>query len=299
MDSTSNDPGTFPEEPHLSWWNVAVASGFLLINGAISVYMGLGLEKTILIAAVRCIIQLTIMGYVLTEIFSSKQPVIIMALATLLVLLATFELTFHRAKHRFTGSFLTIFGSLYLSTLLMSIIGKGSLALETRPFYDPIVFIPTLGMLIGNGMSAIGVGLSYSLNQLLEHSELIEQRLAFGATRWEASRPVAIEAIKLALLPTINSMSVIGLITIPGMMTGQILGGTPIMDAVKYQQIIMFLITASSSLGTVISVLVCAIMLIRTRVASERGEGGKGSGGGSGGTGICHYPFIVKQQHFQ
>ncbi|RKP12198.1 UPF0014 family [Piptocephalis cylindrospora] len=254
MSLLTSDP-EFPDEPHLSWWNVAVASSFLLINGAISIHMGLGLERTILVAAIRCIIQLTIMGYVLTEIFSSKQPLIIMGLASLLVLLATLELVFHRAKYRFHGSFLTVFGSLYLSTLLVAIVG-GSLALETKPFYDPVVFIPTLGMLIGNCMSAVGVGISYALNQLMEHSELVEQRLAFGATRWEASRPVAIDAIKLALLPTINSMSVIGLITIPGMMTGQILGGTPIMDAVKYQQIIMFLITAASSLGTVISVLV-------------------------------------------
>jgi hypothetical protein len=76
----------------------------------------------------------------------------------------------------------------------------------------------------------------------------IETYLSFGATRFEACRPIAVEALKLALLPTINQMSVIGLISIPGMMTGAIIGGKSVTQAAMLQMIIMFMIAASSFL---------------------------------------------------
>ncbi|CAG8846131.1 14514_t:CDS:2, partial [Racocetra persica] len=79
-------------------------------------------------------------------------------------------------------------------------------AMHQIPFWDPQVFIPTMGMLLGNCMSAIAVGVSYALEQFSEQKEKIEMYLAFGASRWEAGRPVATEAIRLAMLPTINSM---------------------------------------------------------------------------------------------
>lgn len=92
-----------------------------------------------------------------------------------------------------------------------------------------------------------------------DSKDKVEMALSYGATRWEAGRPVMIEAIRLAMLPTINQMSVIGLIAIPGMMTGQIIGGAPVMDAVKYQQIIMFMISASTALGVVTAVVVSCV----------------------------------------
>jgi ABC-type iron transport system FetAB permease component len=89
-------------------------------------------------------------------------------------------------------------------------------------------------------VSGIAVGLSSTLTALAESKEKIEMYLSFGATRWEASRPVFVDSIRLALLPTINSMSIMGLVSIPGMMTGQILGGAKIEDAVRYQQVRFF-----------------------------------------------------------
>ncbi|KAG9288651.1 hypothetical protein G9A89_006752 [Geosiphon pyriformis] len=130
-------------------------------------------------------------------------------------------------------------------------------AMAQTPFWTPYKFVPTMGMLLGNSMSGIAVGISCCLSQLSEQRDKIETYLGFGATRWEAGRPVAIEAIRIAMLPTINDMSVIGLISIPGMMTGQIIAGAPIMAAVKYQQIIMFMITASVALGVLSSVCLC------------------------------------------
>lgn len=88
------------------------------------------------------------------------------------------------------------------------------------------------------------------------HAPMLETRLSFGATRYEAGLPLAIESIRLALLPVITQLSVMGMVNIPGMMTGQIMAGTPIMEAVLYQQCIMFMIASSSTLGVIMAVTV-------------------------------------------
>lgn len=144
------------------------------------------------------------------------------------------------------------------STLLIGIVGS-RYAMEQNPFWIPETFIPTMGMLLGNMMSGMAVGLSSCLSSVSTRKEHIETYLAFGASRWEAGQSIAVEAVRLAMLPTINQMSVIGLISIPGMMTGQILGGAPVMNAVRYQQIIMFLISASTALGVLSAVVVSQI----------------------------------------
>lgn len=150
--------------------------------------------------------------------------------------------------------FLNVLLSSGLSTLVVGIIGA-RFAMKQNPFWLPEIFIPTMGMLLGNAMSGMAVALSSCLSSVGTRKEQIETYLAFGASRWEAGQSIAIEAVRLSMLPTINQMSVIGLIAIPGMMTGQILGGAPVSNAVKYQQIIMFLISASTALG-VLSVVV-------------------------------------------
>jgi uncharacterized protein (TIGR00245 family) len=132
-------------------------------------------------------------------------------------------------------------------------------AIHQIPFWLPEVFIPTMGMLLGNAMSGMAVALSSCLSTVTSRKEHIETYLAFGASRWEAGQSIAVEAVRLAMLPTINQMSVIGLIAIPGMMTGQILGGASVSNAVKYQQIIMFLISATTALG------VLSVVVVRTK----------------------------------
>lgn len=86
---------------------------------------------------------------------------------------------------------------------------------------------------------------------------MLETRLAYGASRFEASLPLAVEAIRIALIPVITQLSVMGMINIPGMMTGQIMAGAPMMQAVIYQQCIMFMVAASSTLGVIMAVTVC------------------------------------------
>jgi ABC-type iron transport system FetAB permease component len=85
---------------------------------------------------------------------------------------------------------------------------------------------------------------------------MLETRLSYGASRYEATKPLAVDAIRISLLPVITQLSVMGMINIPGMMTGQIMAGTPIFQAVIYQQCIMFMVAASSVLGVIMAVVV-------------------------------------------
>jgi len=123
------------------------------------------------------------------------------------------------------------------------------------PFWTPEQFIPVVGMLCGNSIAAVMVAQSFILKELDENRDKTETLLAFGASRFEACRPLAVEAIRLAMTPTINSMSVIGLISIPGMMTGAILGGADVQQAARLQMVITFMISASCALTCIAATL--------------------------------------------
>ncbi|KAF9165935.1 hypothetical protein DFQ26_009069 [Actinomortierella ambigua] len=115
------------------------------------------------------------------------------------------------------------------------IINGTRLSMGVDPFHSAKEYIPTMGMLLGNCMTAITLGLDHCLSNISDNKEKIEQYLAMGATRWEAFQPIAREALRKAMLPTINQMSIIGLISIPGMMTGQLIAGANVLNAAKSQ----------------------------------------------------------------
>ncbi|KAF9995898.1 hypothetical protein BGZ79_010377 [Entomortierella chlamydospora] len=156
------------------------------------------------------------------------------------------------------------------STLIL--VNGTRLAMGVDPLRSPKEFIPALGMLLGNTMTGITLGLDQCLSQLSDNKEKIELYLSMGATRWEACRPVAVEAMRRAMMPTINQMSIIGLISIPGMMTGQLIAGASVMNAAKSQQIIMFLISGAAAFGTLSSVLIyfTPVISIMTKSKSPR-----------------------------
>ncbi|CAO3668529.1 unnamed protein product [Umbelopsis ramanniana] len=255
----------------LKWWNVGFASLFIVVNLIMSSILGLGLEKSLLVSAIRCVVQLTIMGFVLEDVFQAKHPAIIMLMTMILILLGCYEIIYNKSNKTFRGMFLTCLFSMTMSTLLVGIIGS-RYAMAQDPFWTPEKFIPTTGMLLGNLMSGMAVAIGSCLSSLSDGQEKIETYLSYGATRWEAGLSVATESVRLAMLPTINQMSVIGLIAIPGMMTGQIMGGASVLQAARYQQIIMFMISASTALAVLTAVVTCVTTIIDAehRIRPER-----------------------------
>ena len=127
--------------------------------------------------------------------------------------------------------------------------------IQPDPWYDPRYAIPLLGMILGNTMTGISLGLQRLTEGARQRRAAIEAQLALGADRHKAMLPITRDALRAALMPIINSMSATGLVSLPGMMTGQILAGVAPLEAVKYQLLIMFLIAGGTALGAVTAVM--------------------------------------------
>ncbi|KAI8333308.1 UPF0014 family [Chlamydoabsidia padenii] len=241
--------------PSLTWYNVAFASSFLLVNAFISNRLNLKLGKPLLIAAVRCIVQLTIMGFILQDVFKARRPALVMILTFGMVFLSACETVYNKSKWMYKGVFPSAFLSTLFATSVVGIIGS-KYAINQQPFWTPEYFIPTIGLLLGFTSGAMAVALHSCLNHMRVNQGQIETYLTMGATRREAVQQIAKDSIRLAMLPTINQMSITGSIVIPGAMAGQMMLGVSIKHAVMYQQIITFLISASTCLGVVMVVMV-------------------------------------------
>ncbi|MEE4113940.1 MAG: ABC transporter permease, partial [Desulfobacteraceae bacterium] len=122
------------------------------------------------------------------------------------------------------------------------------------PWYTPQYAIPLLGMMLGNTMTGISIGLDRLTESAWERRSTIEGRLMLGHTWSEAIGEIRRISVRSAMIPTINSMAAAGLVSLPGMMTGQILAGNPPLEAVKYQILIMFIISAGTGFGALIAV---------------------------------------------
>ncbi|CAO3635776.1 unnamed protein product [Cunninghamella blakesleeana] len=242
--------------PTLSWYNVFVASTFLFINILISSRLKLGIGRSIFIAAIQCIIQLTVMGMILGYILKAKSPYLVFSLTFVMIFLSACETVYSKSQWVFKGMFPTAFIGTLFSTILIGGIGV-RYAIDSEPFWLPEYFIPTIGLLLGFTSGAMAVAIHTCLHYFRTHFTQIETYLAFGATRKEALVFITKESIRISLLPCINQMSITGSIIIPGVLAGQVMNGIAMQFAVFYQIIITFLITSSTTLGVIIVVWVC------------------------------------------
>jgi putative ABC transport system permease protein len=159
-----------------------------------------------------------------------------------------------RTHVRYPGIWLRSVASVWASSWLMAALAIGVI-LRVRPWYEPQYAIPLLGMILGNTLNGVSLGLDRLGGELTGRRDQVESLLALGASRWEAARGPIRQAVRTGLIPTINAMMVVGIVSLPGMMTGQLLAGTSPVEAVKYQVVIMFLIASGTALGTVSVVL--------------------------------------------
>ena len=239
----------------LNYWELAAASVFVFMNAGHSVIFSLRVHRSMLVAAIRMVAQLALVGLVLTTLFSVVSPVWTGLAALGMVLFAGREAT-QRQERRLSGwwSYGLGTGCMMMASVLVTVFAL-LIAVRPNPWYDPRYAIPLLGMILGNCMTGIALGLDTLTTSLVSRRASVEAQLMLGATRRDAAAPVMREALRSALMPTINSMAVTGVVSLPGMMTGQILGGVPPAEAVKYQILVMFLIAGGTGLGAVTAVL--------------------------------------------
>jgi putative ABC transport system permease protein len=218
----------------------------------------------------RCFAQLSLLGYILVPIFLANRWWLTLLYTLFMLVVAAVEAV-SRPTQTYNGMLLQVLGALGLAG--SAIISYGlALVVQVSPWYDPQYLIPMLGMLLGNACSGVAVGLSTVLDELSSGRDKVEMLLAMGATRMEASREVVQRASRMALTPLLNTMNVVGIVSIPGMMTGQILGGSDPSVAARYQIIVMFLIGAATGLSSVATIMLAVVSLIddKHRLRSER-----------------------------
>jgi putative ABC transport system permease protein len=245
----------------LSYIDLAIASALILVNGVLSVLLRLQLERQLLLAGLRTVVQLLAIGYVLGWVFQHAYWYVVLPLMCGMTLIAGFSAS-GRGERRYRGLLTNSVVSVWLSSWLVTAIGL-LVILRVRPWYEPQYAIPILGMILGNTLTAVSLGMERMTRELGAQRGRIDMLLALGGTRWEAARDAAAQAVRAGMMPTLNQMTVVGIVSLPGMMTGQILAGQSPTEAVRYQIVIMFLIAASSALGTV-----CAVLLTFRRLFS-------------------------------
>lgn len=244
----------------ISYGQVGLAALLILINLGLSVYLKLGLTRSLLIATCRVVVQLLLVGYVLEWLFQQQHPGITLAIALVMSVIAGVSAV-GRTKRKFVG----IYGNSVLSILVAAgLVTQLSLdgIIRVNPWYDPQYLIPMLGMVLGNILNGISLGLDRFVEGLVEQQAEIEMLLTHGATRWEACHRQIQEAMRTGMIPITNSMMVMGLVSLPGMMTGQILAGANPIDAVRYQIVIVFMIASATSLGTLFVILLAFFRLM-------------------------------------
>ncbi len=237
----------------LSYFQVALAALLILINGAVSVALRLGLHKKLALAAVRTVVQLLLVGLVLQGIFSLSKWYLVLALMLFMALVAGYSAV-RRTGRRYPGIWIDSMLSIWASSWLITGIALFGIV-QVKPWFSPQYAIPLLGMILGNTLTGISLGLDRLGQELTSRRNEVDGLLALGATRWEAAQGPVGSAVQTGMIPILNSMMVVGIVSLPGMMTGQLLAGVAPEQAVKYQVVIMFLIASATALGTVSVVL--------------------------------------------
>lgn len=239
----------------LTLFDLGVAALLVVANGAISVAFRLGLERTLVLSATRMVLQLGAIGYVLQAVFSATSPFWTMALALVMIAVAGHEVR-ARQTNPIAGPWSAGLGALTLlivGTLATTYVTLG--VIGTSPWYSPRVFLPILGMILGNALTGVALALETLVQTAKSERSGIEARLALGHPRLAAFDGVLKRALKTAMMPMINAMAVSGVVSLPGMMTGQILSGVEPVEAAKYQIMIMFAIGGSTALAILAATL--------------------------------------------
>jgi putative ABC transport system permease protein len=237
----------------LSWVDLALASALVLVAVGLSQWQRLGLARGFVVGAIRAVVQLTIVGYVLAFLFTTRRWYLVVVALLVMLLTATKTATDRQRSRR---------SSIFGITGLAMVVGTGvtlayidAVVLRLHPWYDPQYVIPLFGMIVGNAMN----GAALAAERLTSEMELrrgeVEAYLALGASPARAAAEPVRRALTAALIPAVNGLMVVGLVALPGMMTGQILAGSSPNLAVRYQIMVAFMLAGAVAMTSAAVVL--------------------------------------------
>lgn len=230
----------------MSLFTILLSFIFVMMALFISSAFKLGLGRDLLIASIRATIQLLIVGYVLKMVFGFDNPI-----AVILMLLAMIFVAAKNAAKRGKGLYY-IFTKIFITLTIVEVITQGFLlSLEIIP-PKPSYIISISGMIIGNSMVIANLFLNRLKGEVEMRKEEIQLVLSLGGTVKQSIHPILKQSIKSSLIPTIESQKTIGLVQLPGMMSGQIIAGADPIQAVRFQLLIVFLIMSAASITAII-----------------------------------------------
>ncbi len=235
----------------ISWISLALGSLILIFPILIFQYYKTGLVKSMLTGYGRMVLQLAFVGIYMQYIFSINSILINLAWVTLMLIAATFSII-RRSEIKEKKFIIPVISGL-LSDIFINILIYSFIIMNYTEFFNARYLIPITGMVIGNCISNSIIGIRTFYNSLLKDELKYRYSLISGANHKEALMPFMSEALKISFAPTIASNATIGLIWLPGMMTGQILGGSDPLTAIKYQIMIVLSIFVGGVLTVFIS----------------------------------------------
>ncbi len=252
---------TIPLTPH----DLAIAAVLLLLVALSVLPLDRWLSGSIVVAAFRTVVQLLLIGYILKFIFAAEEPLWLGLVALVMLLVATREaVARQRFPFRAFWSHLIALWSIFLGAGLTLSVALW-IVIRPEPWFDPRYVIPLMGMVVGNTMTGVALALNQMTELATGRKAVIEAQLMLGYTARTAMRELYRQSLHNALTPVVNAMATAGLVSLPGMMTGQILAGNPPLEAVKYQILVMFSLTSATGAGVLL-----ALELAYRRLFDER-----------------------------
>ncbi|WP_338506548.1 iron export ABC transporter permease subunit FetB [Erwinia aphidicola] len=240
--------------------SLALALVLVLIALLVSKKERLGLEKDIVWSVARAIVQLVIVGYVLKYIFdlNNRWLTILMVLFICVNAALNAKKRSRAIDHGFVISFIAITLGTTLTLAILLLSG----AIE----FMPMQVIPISGMIAGNAMVAVGLCFSNLNQRLSDNRQKVEEMLSLGASAKLASGSIVRDSIRAAMIPTVDAAKTVGLVSLPGMMSGLIFAGIDPVKAIKYQIMVTFMLLGTASLSTIVAGYLAARRFYTARV---------------------------------
>ena len=235
----------------IGWAGLACAYGALFVSLVLFRLVRVSVYRDLLVSVIRMSVQLAMVGFYLTILFEWNNPIMNLGWVLLMTAVATFSLL------KGSGLKLSLFWFIFpamlitVSAVLAWFVG---LVFRPEPLLDARYIIPVAGMILGNSMNRTIITMERFYSGIRQDHEGYASFIAMGAGVREASAPYISTAYRVGLAPQLASMAVIGLVFLPGMMTGQILGGSSPMTAIKYQIAIIIAIFVATELASYLSI---------------------------------------------
>lgn len=229
---------------------IALALGLMVAAIALVRWQNLGLEFPLLNATARTILQLLAVGYILSIVFAWQNPLSVIAMLMVMLAIAT-VVARNRIDKRLSRLLPILAGSL-LTTLVLTMVYTTTVIIRPDVWYEPRYLIPLSGIVLGNAMTAATIAGDRLVTAIKRNPVEIETHLSLGASPEQAIAAYRREAIKAGLIPTINAMMVVGIVKLPGIITGQLLSGADPLNAAFYQMLIMFMLAFADLLAAIL-----------------------------------------------